>query len=56
MLHTLNELQQLISCTQEEINQLEERLGKYKDECTHRVVKSHSSAVCGVCDRDFGWW
>ena len=24
--------------------------------CPHEIIRSHDSAICRICDTDFGWW
>ena len=45
------------------INLLTERLKKYtvklaylKAECKHKIKQRGDSAVCDICNKNFGWW
>lgn len=38
------------------IMELQRELSQLKKECECIIVDSHESAVCSVCDKDYGWW
>lgn len=50
------QLKELIKRAKSQINALEIELGKLLKFHKHSMIKKHNSAVCEICELDFGWW
>lgn len=47
----------------EELRDIRDKIAKLQADkfileqtCTHNIIKFHDSAICDICNYDFGWW